>query len=122
MGYICNKGTSTFRGRTYHAWFTVDIPVNDGPWKLYGLPGLILRVEDENENFTFEAIGLQKVEGFEISFPTEKKIVPCNSLEELHKFRKNRFKNISIGFSDGNREFTYYQTKNPVTFNELEIE
>ena len=44
LNYLCHKATTSFRGRDYVAWFTLDIPVNEGPWKLYGLPGLILKV------------------------------------------------------------------------------
>ena len=58
LNYLCFKATTTFRGRNYIAWFTLDIPINDGPWKIYGLPGLILRLEDEDGLFVHEAIGL----------------------------------------------------------------
>lgn len=43
-GYEVIKATSKFRGRNYLAWFSDEIPVNAGPWKFNGLPGLILEV------------------------------------------------------------------------------
>lgn len=43
------KATTEFRGRNYTAWFTVDIPLPYGPWKLQGLPGLILEAYDTNK-------------------------------------------------------------------------
>jgi GLPGLI family protein len=58
LNYLCFKATTEFRGRRYIAWFTPDIPINEGPWKIYGLPGLILRLEDEDRLFLHEAIGL----------------------------------------------------------------
>src|SRR5690554_6438375 len=36
-GFTCQKALTTFRGRNYTAWFTSQIPVNLGPWKLNGL-------------------------------------------------------------------------------------
>ncbi|WP_421919151.1 GLPGLI family protein [Marinifilum sp.] len=44
LGYNCNKATCTFRGRDYVAWFTRDIPFKAAPWKIHGLPGVILEV------------------------------------------------------------------------------
>jgi hypothetical protein len=41
----------------------MDIPVNDGPWKFYGLPGLILKVTDNDSLFQFLAVGLQQYKG-----------------------------------------------------------
>jgi Protein of unknown function (Porph_ging). len=59
LSYNCQKATTTFRGRDYTAWFTTDIPIDNGPWKFAGLPGLILKLYDSNENFVFECEGLE---------------------------------------------------------------
>ncbi|WP_396177866.1 GLPGLI family protein [Flavobacterium sp.] len=47
--FDCILGTTYFRGRKYFAWYTPDVPVYSGPWKLNGLPGLILEAYDEGE-------------------------------------------------------------------------
>jgi GLPGLI family protein len=53
--YICTMATAHFRGRNYTAWFTPKIPVHYGPWKLIGLPGLILKAHDQKKNIYFSA-------------------------------------------------------------------
>lgn len=55
LGYSCQKATCRFRGRNYEAWFTMQVPLNNGPWKFCGLPGLILKVSDSQGNFIFTA-------------------------------------------------------------------
>ena len=45
--YETRKASTTFRGRNYTAWFTDKIPVDFGPYKFYGLPGLILEIYDD---------------------------------------------------------------------------
>lgn len=59
-GYRCQKATTTFRGRTYTAWYAPEIAVVDGPWKFSGLPGLILQVEDSEGHYKFECISIEK--------------------------------------------------------------
>lgn len=56
--YLCYGALCTFRGREWRAWYTPEIPSMDGPWKLTGLPGLILKAEDSAKEFTFESIGV----------------------------------------------------------------
>ena len=45
LGYDCHKATAKFRGRTWTVWYAEDIPLSIGPWKLGGLPGLILKAK-----------------------------------------------------------------------------
>ncbi|MDR2148326.1 MAG: GLPGLI family protein [Tannerella sp.] len=61
LDYKCNKATVSFRGRDFVAWYAPEIPVDNGPWKFGGLPGLILRLEDAKGNFIYECIGLENL-------------------------------------------------------------
>ncbi|MFN7775713.1 GLPGLI family protein [Flavobacterium sp.] len=45
----CNKATCFLKGRNYTVWYCLSIPTGFGPWKLNGLPGLIVEAVD-NEN------------------------------------------------------------------------
>lgn len=59
-GHECKKATTTFRGRNWTAWYTEEIPIDNGPWKFGCLPGLILKVEDDRKEHVFEAMQLRK--------------------------------------------------------------
>lgn len=54
-GYECIKAITKFRGREWTAWFTPEIPLPYGPWKLHGLPGLIIETYNEDKRYTIRA-------------------------------------------------------------------
>lgn len=54
----CQLAVTSYRGRVWYAWFTLDIPISDGPWKLCGLPGLILEAYDEKEDYLYTTMGI----------------------------------------------------------------
>ena len=58
LGYECFMAEAEFRGRVWRTWFTYEIPMPYGPWKLGGLPGLILKAEDADSLFVFEMVGI----------------------------------------------------------------
>lgn len=54
-GYPCIMATTKFRGRRWTAFFAPDIPIPEGPWKLWGLPGIILKAYDSKMHYSFTA-------------------------------------------------------------------
>ena len=68
--FNCFFAKTHFRGRTYYAWYIPSIPVSFGPWKLNGLPGLIIEAYDETKQvmFYFKSLKIP----FEINFDTIK--------------------------------------------------
>lgn len=58
--YQVQQATTTFRGREYDVWFAPDIPLAFGPWKLLGLPGLILEARDKTGQISFQALQINQ--------------------------------------------------------------
>lgn len=52
-GYACKKAVIKQAGREWRAWYSTDIPVSFGPYKFYGLPGLIMNIKDSENIFNF---------------------------------------------------------------------
>lgn len=59
-GYACQRATAAYGGRQWEAWFTREVPVSEGPYKFYGLPGLIVKVSDTRQHYVFELVKLAK--------------------------------------------------------------
>ncbi|MHA6697645.1 GLPGLI family protein [Chryseobacterium sp. A321] len=60
--YHAQKAYAEFGGRAWTAWFTSDIQVPEGPYKFKGLPGLILRIFDSEEDYSFELFQILKLD------------------------------------------------------------
>ena len=59
-GLHCQKATGHFKGRDYIVWFCPDLPVHTGPWKLNGLPGVIVDAHDTKNEVVFAFDGVEK--------------------------------------------------------------
>lgn len=59
LGYQCQSARCRFRGREWRVLYTEEIPLADGPWKLHGLPGLIMKASDDRGHYIFECIGIK---------------------------------------------------------------
>jgi GLPGLI family protein len=59
-GYVCNSAYTKVFGRKYTVWYAPEIPISDGIWKFYGLPGLILEAIDDERKcmFLFESLNI----------------------------------------------------------------
>lgn len=90
QNYDCKKATAHFRGRDYTAWFTTDVPIVAAPWKFFGLPGLLMDIEDDRHQVKIyvekiEYPATEKVPGFVASGT---KI----TMEKYFDFRNEEFK------------------------------
>lgn len=77
QGYTCQKAKGKFRGRTYKVWFTKEIPLPYGPWKLFGLPGLILEAKDTRGQVKFKLV--------EVCYPCKIDVKIKKPLEKDHR-------------------------------------
>ncbi len=60
-GYLCNKAVANIMGREWSVWYTKSIPINDGPWLLWGLPGAIIYAIDSNKYFAFKFLDITEL-------------------------------------------------------------
>lgn len=79
-GLHCQKATGHFKGRDYIVWFCADLPVHTGPWKLNGLPGVIVDAHDTKNEVVFKFDGIEKTvplpKGQSIGGNTDEKDLP----------------------------------------------
>ena len=50
-GYVCSRAEITFKGVKWNVWYTEEVPSSAGPWRLRGLPGLIVKAEGNAHTF-----------------------------------------------------------------------
>lgn len=95
-GYNCNLAFTTFAGRKYRAWFTSEIPINDGPYKFKGLPGLIVKIEDDKKQYIFQLESLlKKNEKFEFDKNDGIEVSKKEFYNSYNSFKKNFIAQLS---------------------------
>lgn len=88
LGYKCAKAYTTLRGRSYEAWFAIEITLPVGPHLFTGLPGLVLKLKEQKGNFEFNLVSLEFLkEKKPILFETKKTtLVTRKEYRKLVKF------------------------------------
>lgn len=87
-GYVCQKVEGELLGRHWTVWYTSDIPLSEGPWKLWGLPGIIFEATDVDSLFHFTCVGIESVRLAPIVVP-KKKYLKCTH-DELENERRKK--------------------------------
>lgn len=104
-GYTAQQATGTFKGRDYTVWFTTEVPFQAGPWKLLGLPGLVLEAVDSRDEVRFQYAGFETLSAGEATVS-----LPENAVETTRKafdklveaFEKNPQAAMNAKVSSGN--------------------
>ncbi len=89
-GYLCRQATTTFRGVEWHAYYTEEIPSSAGPWRLGGLPGLIVKAESDAHTFCLSEL---RQEALPITTPDNNPEVHRLKYEKLLKYRNEIYGN-----------------------------
>ena len=97
-GYLCQKAVCDYRGRSYEAWFAPEIPINEGPWKFYGLPGLIIRLNDTQHHYEFDLEEFKSVNNtIDTNVLTTNKMVSDNRTVTLTKIEREKLLRMQWG-------------------------
>lgn len=57
-GLACKKAITKYRGKTWEAWYAPSIALPYGPWKLHGLPGIIVEASDSEKRFNYRMMSI----------------------------------------------------------------
>ncbi len=80
---ICQKAEVEYGGRQWTAWFTKDVSLFEGPYYFHGLPGLILQIQDSEEDFVFAATEISKLEYDALYKIDDGREITWNQYEEI---------------------------------------
>lgn len=96
-GYTCKKASVSYGGRKWVAWYAIDIPINAGPYKFKGLPGLIIKMTDRTNSYDFELISIQTKKHLPLKklFHRKERVIV-----ERTKYNIIRFKYNSLTFKE----------------------
>lgn len=89
--YKTQKAETQFAGRTWYAWFAADLPIQDGPYKFAGLPGLIVKIEDAKGDYSFDLKETKKISSPAV-FEQRGNIIKVKRTvfnQQLEKFQKD---------------------------------
>ena len=99
--YKVQKAETDFGGRKWTAWFTTDLPYQDGPYKFGGLPGLIVKVEDDKGDYSFDLMKNYKIAEFPTlnQFGNTLKVKRTDYVKQQQKFKTDpmSFMSLSAG-------------------------
>ena len=98
-GYLCQKAITNYLGRDWIVYFTPEIPYSYGPWKLWGLPGLIIKANDKEDLFLFD------IASFEHLREMKKIEYIYNNDNSFTKLSKNNFTKWEKLFYQDRHEF-----------------
>ena len=89
--YEAQKATTEFGGGKWTAWFTESIPFPDGPYKFSGLPGLIVKIEDAEKNFSWVLTANKPLKEFEELSYSEKLSAQFGARNDVTIINRDKF-------------------------------
>ena len=99
-----DKFEDVTKQRTVTVWYTPQIPVSSGPEDYFGLPGLILEINDGEMTLICSKIVLNPKESFKIEAPDKGKQVSQKEFDDIQeKKNKEMMENFQSRRGNGDR-------------------
>ncbi len=104
--FECRKATVEYGGRSWIAWFTQSIPIPEGPYVFNSLPGIIVKISDDQENYSFNLIKIKKLEKDSLFFSKKGTVISWENFEKIQSdyyadpFAELKARNIKIQSGD----------------------
>ena len=102
--YVCQKATCDFGGRTWEAWFTLELPFSDGPYKFCALPGLILNIADTENHYSWKFLSIEEPSELMIVYEVINDRIQTTK-EGFFKLQKRYKVSHTIGDATTNNDF-----------------
>lgn len=98
----CQKAELFYGGRKWIGWFAPDIPIIDGPYKFTNLPGLIVKIYDEKNQWCFEMKSLKKSKMTHHSYIKPWYTVKNKTKKQLYQDRRLYEDNLPLNLKSHN--------------------
>jgi GLPGLI family protein len=98
-GISCQKATARYKGRVWEAWFSKEYPINDGPYKFSGLPGIVVSIKDSENDHAFNLIQIKKINKIFSLLPKSVKKMTFTEYKKImrdYTFNSEDIENMSV--------------------------
>lgn len=99
LGYKVQKAETNYDGKKYYAWFSTEMPINNGPFVFNGLPGLILKIQNEDSSYVITAKGIKNESNLFPELEKGKKVIETKK-ENFYKTLEGTMLEIQNNFAD----------------------
>ena len=93
LGYKVQKAETNYDGKKYYAWFSTEIPINNGPFVFNGLPGLILKIQNEDSSYVITVKGIKNESNLFPELEKGKKVIETKK-ENFYKTIEGTMKEV----------------------------
>ena len=99
LGYKVQKAETVYEGKKYYAWFSTEIPINNGPFVFNGLPGLILKIQNEDSSYVITVKGIKNESNLFPELEKGKKVIETKK-ENFYKTIEGTMKEVQTMAAD----------------------
>ena len=108
LGVTCREAKAEFRGREWHVWYSPEIPMPIGPYKLGGLPGAVLEASSTDGHHFYTAIMRRnaKIPIIIPDIPEQEKVLFWGTREQWYKAMSRHHWNFSASLESSGIQVT----------------